>query len=98
MAETARNPNELLKGKQVYSSLYGVYTEALHDMPAVLKGSAAIEETAKTAITAPPSIEEFREQRRQKRKLKDKRAKNPTTSITGVNNPQFRSNFPAGNS
>jgi hypothetical protein len=94
MAVTRRNLHQLLKGKQLYSALPGVYTELLHDLTAVLKDSAAKGETAKTTITAPPSIEEFREQRTRKRKPTDdadKSAKKPTTSTTGVNDPQFRS-------
>jgi hypothetical protein len=59
MAETSRNLHQFLKGKQVYSALYGVYTEMLHNLPAVLKGSSAKGETAKTTITATASIEEF---------------------------------------
>jgi hypothetical protein len=75
------------KGKQLYSALYGVHTEVLHDLTAVLNESAAESGTVKTSITAPPSIEEFREQRRRKRKPTDnadKRAKKPTTSTKGV--------------
>jgi hypothetical protein len=70
---------------QLYSALYAVYTEALHDLTAVLKG-----ETAKTTITASLSTEEFREQRRRKRKPTDdtdKRARRPTTSTIEVNDP-----------
>jgi hypothetical protein len=75
MADTRRNLHQLLKGKQLYSStLYGVYTEVLHDLTAAAKG-----ETGKTTITAHLSIKEFHEQRRQKQKPTyntDKRAKN----------------------
>jgi hypothetical protein len=90
MSDTRRNLHRLLKGKQLYSALYGVYTKALHDLTAVLKQSAAIGETAKTTITTPPSIEEVREQRRRKRKPTDdadKRVMKPTTSTTRVNPP-----------
>jgi hypothetical protein len=59
---TRRNLQQLLKGKQLYSSLYGVHTEVLHDLTAVLKESAANGETAKTTITPLPSIEKYREQ------------------------------------
>jgi hypothetical protein len=41
MAETRWNVHQFLKGKQLYSTLYGVYTEVLHDLTAVLKGGAA---------------------------------------------------------
>jgi hypothetical protein len=41
MADTRRNPHQLLKGKQLYSAQYGVYTEVPHDLMAVLKDSAA---------------------------------------------------------
>jgi hypothetical protein len=41
MGETRRNLHQLLKEKQLYSALYGVYTEVLHDLMAVLKESAA---------------------------------------------------------
>jgi hypothetical protein len=81
MADTRRNLHQLLKGKQLYSALYGVYTEVLYDLTAVLKESAGEGETADTSITGPPSIEEFREQRRRTRKPTDdtdKRAKKPT--------------------
>jgi hypothetical protein len=67
-----------------------VYTEVLHNLKAVLKQDANKGETAKTTITAPLSIEEFCEQRRRKRNSTDKannRAKKPTTSTTGVNDP-----------
>jgi hypothetical protein len=36
-AETMRNLHQLLKGKQLYSAVYGAYTEVLHDLMAVLK-------------------------------------------------------------
>jgi hypothetical protein len=38
VAETTRNLHQLLKGKQLYSALYGVYIEVLHDLTAVLRG------------------------------------------------------------
>jgi hypothetical protein len=41
IVDTRRNLHQLLKGKQLYSALYGVYTEALHDLTAVLKESTA---------------------------------------------------------
>jgi hypothetical protein len=62
MADT-RNLHQLLKGRQLYSALHGVYTEVLHDLTTFLKGSAAKGVRAKTTITAPPSIEKFREKR-----------------------------------
>jgi hypothetical protein len=36
-----RNLHQLLKGKQLYRALYGVYTEPLHDLTAALKESAS---------------------------------------------------------
>jgi hypothetical protein len=60
----------------------------------VLKESATKRETAQTTITAPPSIEEFREQRRRKRKPTDEAdntANKSTTSNPGVSDPQLRS-------
>jgi hypothetical protein len=51
------------KGKQLYSALYGVYTRLPHNLREILKESAVKGERAKTTITAPPSIEKFREQR-----------------------------------
>jgi hypothetical protein len=66
----------------------------LHDLTAVLKESADKGETAKTTITVPSSIEEFREQRRRKRKPTDdadSKAKESTTSTTEVNDPQLQS-------
>jgi hypothetical protein len=86
MASTRSNLHQFLKGKQLYRALYEVYTEVLHDVTAVLKEGAAKGETAHTTITAPPSIEEFREQRRRKQKPThdaDKRATKHTTSTTG---------------
>jgi hypothetical protein len=71
MADTKRNLHQLLKGKQLYSALYGVHTEVVHDLTETLKESAAKRETVSTTITAPPSIEKFREQRRRKRKHTD---------------------------
>jgi hypothetical protein len=53
MAETRRNLHQILKEKQLYSALYGVYTEVLRELAAVLKESAAKEETA-TATELPP--------------------------------------------
>jgi hypothetical protein len=64
MAHTRKNLYQLLKGKQVYSTVYGVYTEVLHNLKAVLKEDTTKWETAKNTITAPLSIKEFREQRR----------------------------------
>jgi hypothetical protein len=57
--DTKRNLHQLLKGKQLYSALHGVYTEVLYDLMAVLKDSAAKVETATAMITAPLSIKEF---------------------------------------
>jgi hypothetical protein len=85
MADTRRTLHQLLKGKQLYSSLCGVCTEVLHDLTAVLKKSAARGETAKITITAPPSTEEFCEQRRRKR------VNNPTTFTTTDNDLQLQS-------
>jgi hypothetical protein len=47
MVETRRNIHQFLKGKELYRALYGVYTEMLQDLTAVLKESAAKGETAK---------------------------------------------------
>jgi hypothetical protein len=80
--------------RELYGALYGAYTEVLHDLTAVLRGSAANEETAKTTITAPPSIEEFRERRRRKLKStddSDERSGKRTVSTAGMNDPQLRS-------
>jgi hypothetical protein len=91
---TRRNLHQLLKEKQLYSALCGVYTEVLHDLMAVLKESAAKGKKAKTTNTKPPSNEEFREQRRRTRKLSDeanKRTKKPATSATSVIDPQLQS-------
>jgi hypothetical protein len=88
MVDTGRNVHQLLKGKQLCIALYGVYTEVLQDLMAVLKESAAKEERTNTTITAAPSVEEFREQRRRKRKHRDeadRRAKKPTTPTMEVN-------------
>jgi hypothetical protein len=95
MAGTRWTLHQLLKGKQLYSALYGMYTEVLHDLIAVLKECAAKRETAETTITAPPSIEEFHGQIRRKWKPTDdadNRAKKPTKSTTAVNELQSLSN------
>jgi hypothetical protein len=42
--------------KQLYSALYGMHTEVIHNLMAVLKENAAKGETVKTTLTAPPSI------------------------------------------
>jgi hypothetical protein len=94
MAVTRRNLNQLLKGVKLYSALYGMYTQVLEVLRAVLRENATNGETAKTTITAPPSIEEFHEQRRRKLKStddSDERAKKPTASTTEVNDPQLQS-------
>jgi hypothetical protein len=94
MMDTRRNLHQFLKGQQLYSALYDVYTEVLHDLTAVLKESDAKGETVKTTIIAPPSIKEFHEQRSRKRKPTnnaDKGAKKPTISTTGINDPQLQS-------
>jgi hypothetical protein len=59
MADARRNLHQLLKGKQLYSDLYGVYREVLHDLTVVPIESATKVEAAKTTVTAPPSSEEF---------------------------------------
>jgi hypothetical protein len=92
-AGTTSNLQQLLKGKQLYSALHGIYIQVLHDLKAVVKESSSQGETTSTTITAPPSIEEFPEQERRKRKCTDdadKRIKKLATSTTGVNNPQLR--------
>jgi 5-carboxymethyl-2-hydroxymuconate isomerase len=71
MAETRRYLHLLLKGKQLYSALYGVYTEVLHNLMAVLKENTAKGETAKITATESPSNEEFHKQRRRKQKPPD---------------------------
>jgi hypothetical protein len=91
MADTTRNLQQLLKGKHLYSALYGVYTEVLHDLTAVVEESAFKEETPKTTITAPPSIEEFREEERRKRKPTDDADKRPNKlakSTADVSDPE----------
>jgi hypothetical protein len=61
MADTSGNLHQLLKGKQLNRALYRVYTEVLHNLTATLKERVVKGETAKTTITAPPSIVKFRE-------------------------------------
>jgi hypothetical protein len=92
VVDTRRNLHQLLKGKQLYNVLYGVYTEMLHNLMAVFRESTAKGETAKTAITTPFSIQEFHEQRRQKWKPTDnadKIVKKPTTFTMGVSDPHL---------
>jgi hypothetical protein len=73
MAEIRRSLHQLLQGKQLYSSMYGVYTEALHDLAAVTTETAAKGETAKTTIPAQPSIEEFRAKKRKAKNYRRRR-------------------------
>jgi hypothetical protein len=94
VAKSRRNLHQLLTRKPLHSALYGVYTEVIYDLMAVLKESAAIGETAKTTITIPPSKEEPREHRRRKRTFSDdadERTKKLALSATGVNSPKLRS-------
>jgi hypothetical protein len=51
--------NHILKRIQLNNALNGVYTELLHDLTAVLKGSAAKGERAKATITTFLSMEEL---------------------------------------
>jgi hypothetical protein len=103
MADIKRNFHQVLKGKKLHSAIYGVHTEVLHDLTAVLKESGAIRKTAKTTMTAPLSIEEFSEQRRRKRKPTDEvdnTAKKSTISpreSTAPNRSRILK-FPAGTS
>jgi hypothetical protein len=102
MVDTRRKLRHILRGKLLYSALYGVYTVMLHDLMAVTEENAAEGETAKTTVTGRPSIEDFREQRRRKREPTDdvdKRAKKPATSTTGLNDPQLqlKDEFPTRN-
>jgi hypothetical protein len=71
MADTKRNIRHLLKGKQLYLALYGVYKKVLHYLTAVFQQSATERERTKATITAPPSVREFREQRKRKMKRID---------------------------
>jgi hypothetical protein len=64
MADARKNFHHLLKGKQLYSTPYGVYTDVLHNFTAALKDSATKGETANTSINASPSTVEFSEHRR----------------------------------
>jgi hypothetical protein len=71
MVDTRRNLYQLLKGKQLYSTLHSVYKEVQHNLTAVLKNNAPKGETAKPQLLSTPSSKEFRQQRRQKRKPTD---------------------------
>jgi hypothetical protein len=53
MADARRNLHQVLKGKQLYSTLYGVYTEVPQDLTAVTKESASEGERAKTITMKP---------------------------------------------
>jgi hypothetical protein len=83
MGETRGILHQPLRGNQLYSDLYGVYTDVLHYLTAAHKENATKGETAKFTIIEPPSNEKFRPQRRRKRKpsdYTDKRANNPAES------------------
>jgi hypothetical protein len=93
MMETMRNLHQLLKGKHLYSALYGVYTEMLPDLTAVLKASSAKGETAKTTINESPSKREI--PRTEKMKVEafkqcQQKNKKPATFTVGVNEPQMQ--------
>jgi hypothetical protein len=92
MADTRRKLHQLLKGKQLNSALYGLHTEVLHDLMAVLQESAVKGETTKATITAPLSTHKFSEQRWRKWKPTDdadERVKISTVSTTGVNDTKL---------
>jgi membrane carboxypeptidase/penicillin-binding protein len=50
MAEIRKKLCQLLKGRQLYSDLYDVYTEVLHDLTAVLKKSVVKGKAANTTL------------------------------------------------
>jgi hypothetical protein len=64
---------KILKGKSLYSALYGTYTVALSELKAILQGSAknSPQQATATPTAALPQVEAiddgFREQRRRKR-------------------------------
>jgi hypothetical protein len=78
----------------LYSALYGVYTEVLHELKGVLQGSVARREAANpNPDPEETSTEEFREQRRRKRNFSDgqaSKAKKPSAPATSVNDPRLR--------
>jgi hypothetical protein len=83
-AEISRNLHSVLKGKALFSALYGVYAEVLQDLKSVAS-------TAKGQPTQ-ENEEEFREQRRRKRNPSDEAAKDPKTNPTaGIQAPRVRS-------
>jgi hypothetical protein len=55
MADIRRNLHRFLKGKQLYNALYGLHTEVLHDLTAVLKNNVNKGEITTTTITSRPS-------------------------------------------
>jgi hypothetical protein len=61
-AETVRNLHGFLKGKPLYSALYGVYAEVMQDLKSVLKESTDKGQTVTQAKE--PENEEFCEQQR----------------------------------
>jgi hypothetical protein len=60
-----------LKGKSLFSALYGTYSVTLSDLKSVLQGSASKPNSSKASATGPGRMEApedgFREQRRRKR-------------------------------
>jgi hypothetical protein len=84
-AETRTNLHQILHGKQLYSSLHGVYSEVLADLKIVLQQSAS---KAQQNIE-PAAHDEFREQRRRKRNpsegsVNPKKVATPTVGVSGT--------------
>jgi hypothetical protein len=90
-AETSRNLHGFLKGKPLYSALYGVYVEVLQDLKAVV-----LQESTGTGNTESQTKEkdniEFREQRRRSGNPSDEATKKIKISIptAGIKDPRLR--------
>jgi hypothetical protein len=78
----------------LYSALFGVYTEVLHELKGVLQGNVTTREAANyTNQPEPATNDEFREQRRRKRNSSDgqvKTAKKAHPPTTSANDPRLR--------
>jgi hypothetical protein len=77
----------VLKGKQLFSVLYGLYTVTLNELKSVLQLSAQVPRQGVATSEAPPSEAEkmndgFREQRRRKRNPSDEETKATSKKCT----------------
>jgi hypothetical protein len=70
--ENRANFSKVLKGKALFSALYGIYTATLNELKAVLKLSAWTGQSGavnKTSLDSTAQDDDFREIKRRKRRI-----------------------------